>query len=167
MGILTDEMKRVIAEQRLIFAATVCPDGTPNLSPKGTAMVWDDDHVLFTDLASPGTMGNLKHNPAIELNVVDVFSRKGFRFKGTASVHSDGEVFNSVLQRMLNGAASLQTLAERVRAVALVRVETALPLVSPGYWGGANEEDMRHEWRSYWDGLASAWQPETGVAGGT
>jgi predicted pyridoxine 5'-phosphate oxidase superfamily flavin-nucleotide-binding protein len=39
MGILTDEMKRVIAQQRLIFAATVCPDGTPNLSPKGTAMV--------------------------------------------------------------------------------------------------------------------------------
>jgi predicted pyridoxine 5'-phosphate oxidase superfamily flavin-nucleotide-binding protein len=64
MGILTEEMKRAVAEQRLIFAATVCADGTPNLSPKGTAMAWDDDHPLFTDLASPGTMANLESNPA-------------------------------------------------------------------------------------------------------
>ena len=32
---LTDDMKRVVMEQPLAFVATVCPDGTPNLSPKG------------------------------------------------------------------------------------------------------------------------------------
>jgi len=26
--------------------ATVRPDGTPNLSPKGTTAVWDDDHLV-------------------------------------------------------------------------------------------------------------------------
>jgi|SRR6516164_7813987 len=31
-----------------------------------------------------GTIGNISRNPAMELNVVDPFSRKGFRFKGTA-----------------------------------------------------------------------------------
>jgi hypothetical protein len=31
---LTADMKRVVMEQRLAFVATVCPDGTPNLSPK-------------------------------------------------------------------------------------------------------------------------------------
>ncbi len=82
MGILTSHMQQLIAGQRLIFAATVCPDGTPNLSPKGTALVWDDDHILFIDLASPGTMRNQASNPAIEPNVVDVFLRKGYRFKG-------------------------------------------------------------------------------------
>ena len=30
---LTDDMKRVISEQRIGYVATVCPDGTPNLSP--------------------------------------------------------------------------------------------------------------------------------------
>jgi hypothetical protein len=35
MGILTD-VKRVVEEQRLGFFATVCPDGSPNVSPKGT-----------------------------------------------------------------------------------------------------------------------------------
>jgi predicted pyridoxine 5'-phosphate oxidase superfamily flavin-nucleotide-binding protein len=33
MGILTVDMKRVVEQQRLGFVATVCPDGTPNLSP--------------------------------------------------------------------------------------------------------------------------------------
>jgi predicted pyridoxine 5'-phosphate oxidase superfamily flavin-nucleotide-binding protein len=42
MGILTNDMKRVVEQQRLGFVATVCPDGTPNLSPKGTTAVWGD-----------------------------------------------------------------------------------------------------------------------------
>ena len=42
-------MKRVVGEQRLGFVATVCPDGTPNLSPKGTTAVWDDDLGLTED----------------------------------------------------------------------------------------------------------------------
>jgi predicted pyridoxine 5'-phosphate oxidase superfamily flavin-nucleotide-binding protein len=41
-GVLTADMKRVVEEQRLGFVAAVCPDGTPNLSPKGTTAVWDD-----------------------------------------------------------------------------------------------------------------------------
>jgi len=31
----TEDMKRVLNEQRLGFVASVCPDGTPNLSPNG------------------------------------------------------------------------------------------------------------------------------------
>ena len=90
MGILTDDMKRVVRQQRFGFMATVCPDGSPNLSPKGTTAVWDDDHLVFADLASPTTMANLRHNPALELNVVDVYSRKGYRFKGTVSHRREG-----------------------------------------------------------------------------
>src|SRR5438445_858811 len=79
---LTADMKRVVAEQRLAFVATVCPDGTPNVSPKGTIAVWDDDHLVFADIRSPGTVANICRNPAVELNVVDPFSRKGFPFQG-------------------------------------------------------------------------------------
>jgi hypothetical protein len=35
------------------FDATVCEDGSPNLSPKGTTYVWDDDHLFFADVRSP------------------------------------------------------------------------------------------------------------------
>jgi hypothetical protein len=33
MAMLTEDMKRVVREQRLGFYATVCEDGSPNLSP--------------------------------------------------------------------------------------------------------------------------------------
>ena len=95
MGILTEDMKRTVREQGMAFVATVCSDGTPNLSPKGTIAVWDDDHLIFADLASPQTMTNLRNNPAIEINVVDAFLRKGYRFKGTARINNsiaDGEI---------------------------------------------------------------------------
>jgi general stress protein 26 len=90
-------MKRVVREQRLGFVATVCPDGTPNLSPKGTTTVWDDDHLVFAHLYSPNTVENLRHNPAIEFNVVDVFSRKGYRFKGTAEVLTEGPLYERIM----------------------------------------------------------------------
>jgi predicted pyridoxine 5'-phosphate oxidase superfamily flavin-nucleotide-binding protein len=46
MGLISGDMKRVVEETRLGFVATVCPDGTPNLSPKGTTAVWDADHLV-------------------------------------------------------------------------------------------------------------------------
>jgi predicted pyridoxine 5'-phosphate oxidase superfamily flavin-nucleotide-binding protein len=52
-GVLTEDMKRIVREQRLGFVATVCRDGTPNLSPKGTATVWADDHLILADIRSP------------------------------------------------------------------------------------------------------------------
>jgi len=99
MGILTEEMKRVVAQQQLCYAATVTPDGKPNLSPKGSITVLSDDELGFADLASPGTIENLRHNPAIELNVVDPFTRRGFRFKGRAEfVKNDPEAHGRIAQ---------------------------------------------------------------------
>src|ERR671922_492991 len=98
MGALSEEMKRVVLEQKLGFVATVCSDGTPNLSPKGTTTVWDDDHLVFADIRSPRTVANLKRNPAIEINVVDPIVRKGYRFKGEASVHGNGEMYERGLR---------------------------------------------------------------------
>src|SRR5438309_7987365 len=97
MGILTEDMRRVV-EAELSFIATVCPDGTPNLSPKGTTAVYDDDHLVFADLRSPGTVRNLKENPNIEINVVDVLARTGYRFKGVATVHTDDSVMERALE---------------------------------------------------------------------
>lgn len=78
---LTEDMKRVLNEQRLGFIASVCPDGTPNLSPKGTTTVWDDEHIIFADICSPGTVANVQQRPIVEINVVDPVARKGYRFK--------------------------------------------------------------------------------------
>src|SRR5262249_53344347 len=96
VGILNEDMKRVVREQRLAFVATVCEDNTPNLSPKGTIAVWDDDHLVFANIRSPQTIANLRRNAAVEVNVVDPFARKGFRFKGTATVLESGARYDEV-----------------------------------------------------------------------
>ena len=149
MGILTEDMKRVVSENRLGFYATVCQDGTPNLSPKGSTIIYDDDHLAFVDLGSPGTLANLERNPSIEISMVDLFVRKGYRFKGTATVVTGGPVFEEI-RNSYQGSA-VQELINNVRSAVLVKVERALPLVSPGYLPGITEEEMRRQWEKHWD----------------
>jgi hypothetical protein len=60
-------------------------DGTPNLSPKAPLTV-TNGVLYFADIASPRTILNLKRNPAVEINVVDIFQRRGYRFKGRALI---------------------------------------------------------------------------------
>jgi predicted pyridoxine 5'-phosphate oxidase superfamily flavin-nucleotide-binding protein len=151
---LTSDMQRVVLEQKLGFVATVCPDGTPNLSPKGTTTVWDDRHLLFADICSPGTVRNLELNPSIEINVVDPFVRKGYRFKGVATVHAGDEVYAEALS--LLASRGYQTAPERIAHVVLVEVTQAAPLVSPVYGTGAAEDDVRARWMRHFDRLNSA-----------
>lgn len=154
-GTLTEDMIRVVREQRLGFVATVCPDGTPNLSPKGTTTVWDEDHLVFADIRSPGTVENLRVNPAIEVNVVDPIGRKGYRFKGEASVLTKGELFEKVLAFYEKGNAPVKNARSRIRGVVLVKVERALPLISPVYDLGLAEEEVRSGWWDHYESLRS------------
>lgn len=150
---LDEDMKRVVREQSLGFVATVCPDGTPNLSPKGTTTVWDDEHLVFLHIHSAGTVGNLAANPAVEINVVDPIVRKGYRFKGRAEVLTSGSVHAGVLDHYRQERG---TDVSPVQAVVLVRVESAAPLVSPVYDAGTDEANVIRRWREHHLALADA-----------
>ena len=145
MGILTQEIKEFVNKAKLGFIATVCPDGTPNLSPKGTTVVWDEEHLAFADIHSPGTVQNLLSNPAIEINVVDVFIRKGYRFKGTAEIISDGPVFQKVISSYGEAASRYP-----IKNIVLVKVDRVLPVSSPIYDLGVSEADVKARWIGYW-----------------
>ncbi len=138
MPILTADMKRVVQEQRLGFFATVCEDGSPNVSPKGTAYVLDDDRLLFADIRSPGTVANVRRGSAVEVNIVDPFVRKGYRFKGPASVHEPGSKLYEEGVELLRTAGS--RLVDRVKAIVVIDVHEARPVVSPAYDEGSISE---------------------------
>lgn len=159
MPILSSEMKRLLDEQRLGFVATVCPDGTPNLSPKGTTIAWDDDHLVFADIHSPGTVANLRHNPHVEVNVVDPFARKGYRFKGTAEVLVDGAHFDAIVQfyRQRGSHAVIQ-------AIVLITITSAAPLISPAYDNGTSEAAVRSQWERHYADLHREWAMHTNEA---
>jgi len=152
VGILTEDMKRVVNEQRLGFVATVCPDGTPNLSPKGTTAVWDDDHIVFADIRSPATVSNLKRNPSTEINVVDPMVRKGYRFKGVATVLTEGALFERILD-FYRTERNLDEGRIKIRSFVLVKVEEALSVISPAYDLGLSEEQVREKMQRYFDSL--------------
>ena len=152
MGILTEDMKRLVSEQRLGFVATVCPDGTPNLSPKGTTAVWDDDHLVFADIRSPATVSNLRRNPSTEINVVDPVVRKGYRFKGVASVVTEGALFERILD-FYRTERNLDEGRTRIRSFVLVKINEAIPLISPAYDQGLTEEQVREKMQHYFDSL--------------
>jgi uncharacterized protein len=139
---LTSDMKRIVAEHPLGYVATASSDGTPNVSPKGTFFVVDDTSIAFAEIRSPTTLRNLQANPRIEVNFVDPFVRKGYRFAGTAKVLARGEGdFDALLKK------SGSSLAPRVRAIVLINVTKALPLVSPAYDDGtATEDTIRKSW---------------------
>ena len=142
--LLTPDMRAVIEVSQLCFAATVSPDGRPNLSPKGTIRVWDDEHLFFLDIASPQTRANLERSPWLELNVVDQLSRRGYRFACAATLHQPGStVYDEGVRRVYGDA----TPSSGPSAVVLLTVERAAPVLSPAYWRGLDEHDIRAQWR--------------------
>ena len=103
---------------------------------------------MFADIRSPQSVHNIEHNPSVEVNVVDPLVRKGYRFKGWGVVHRSDEVFQSGCRMYRDMGASLE-----IRAVVLIRVDRALPLVSPAYDRGETEEQVKVRWRRYWHKL--------------
>ncbi len=143
--VLTADMLRLIEEQRLGFIATVNPDGSPNLSPKGTFMALDDHTIGFAEMRSPRTLANIGRDGRVEINIVDPFGRKGTRFRGAARFVMRGDdeferlypkwqaVWSDALGAMFNGFV-------------LITVETARPLTTPAYDLGATERELREQW---------------------
>ncbi len=140
---ITADMKRIVEEQRLGFVATASLDGAPNVSPKGSFVVLDNRTIAFGEMRSPGTIRNLKENPRIEVNFVDPFVRKGYRFAGRGTVVERGESgFEALLSRLQS------TLAHRIQAIVTIAVSEALPLTSPAYDDGKTEPELRRAWTS-------------------
>ena len=79
MPTLTQEIQDFVNKQRMGFVATIGPANKPNLSPKGTTIALDDNHLAFTGIRSDQTISNLKVNPNLEINVVDPIRRRGYR----------------------------------------------------------------------------------------
>lgn len=95
---MSDDVKKAIAEIKPALVATAGKDGLPNVSPKGSFRVVDDEHVVFADLRSPRTVNNLKENPMVSVIGLDPATRKGWRLWGKAEILTSGDLFDSLSQ---------------------------------------------------------------------
>src|SRR5215207_4264123 len=82
--------------------ATQGPDG-PNISPKGSMLVFDDEHLAYWERSKRKALenlGNERHVAVIYANMKaqrDGVLDSGFlRFYGTAELHEDGPVHEKI-----------------------------------------------------------------------
>lgn len=121
MNEITQEMKHLIATQ-LCFVATINPDGTPDLGPKGTMIVFDDHHLAFGELTGHQTWTNLVNGSKAAVAVVDRQAMKGFRFDGTPELVTSGEDYDRAVAMIRLPAP---------RAVVKIRVDKIYPFRFP------------------------------------
>ena len=141
-----DEIRNFVNFQKLGYVATVSSDGSPNLSPKGTIVILDDSRLVFANIRSPQTVENLIKNPSIEINVIDPFSRMGYRFKGMANILSDGDDFKKILDYF-----EKKGIKSKISDIIVVDVKSFSKVTSPSYDLGLKKDDLVEKWKQYYN----------------
>ncbi len=126
MAVLTQEMKDLVAGFQC-FVATVNPDGTPNVGPKRSTRVLDDEHLAFNEVTSKQTWSNVSNGSKVAIAVVDRETMRGFRFVGTPEIISSGPAYDQAVAIMRQ-----RGMNSPLTAVVKVKVEKIFNLGMPG-----------------------------------
>ena len=149
---LTSEMKSLISENTIGLVATVTPEGKPAVSPKATSIVLSPSEIAFLDIRSPKTRRNIKANPNVELNYVDVFRRKACRLTGVATYVGPKSKEFPILQKNFQ---EFDYLLDGVNGIFHVTISKAQLILSPAYDHGAREEVLKKDWLEKYTQLLS------------
>lgn len=95
---LTNEMKAMF-EKQLPVIATANRDGIPNVGPKGSMHIIDDETLAFSESQLQKTFKNLVENPKVAVMIVEREKADGYQFKGTARILTEGDFFEKVVKR--------------------------------------------------------------------
>lgn len=141
---MSAELMAFVDEWRLGHLASVGPEG-PNVSPKGTFQALDPERLAFAEIRSPKTRANIAADPRVEVNMVDVFARKGARFRGEAAWHGpDTALFAELCPRWT--ALFGEGFRPLFRGFVTIRLTAVKPLTTPAYDIGATERQLRADY---------------------
>lgn len=122
---LTEEMREAIgtalADGAPVIVASASKDGAPDIAFKGSAMVWDDDHLAFWERSRGQTLRNLQENPNICLLYRNPTRRVVWKFFGVAELHETGDLRRQVMDRTIE--VELSRDPERKGVAVVVRVD--------------------------------------------
>lgn len=113
------------------LVGTVLPDGFAQITPRGSTMVFDDEHFGLWERGRGKTAANLKDGARItlffrkpQLRESGVLPKGGVaRFYGVASIHRSGAVYEEIWTRLIQ--AEKDRDPEKKGFGVLVRVERA------------------------------------------
>jgi hypothetical protein len=109
--------------------ATAGPDG-PNISPKGSMLVFDDEHLAYWERSKRQALANLGSERRVAVIYANMKAQRegvlesGFlRFYGTAELHAEGPLREAIFAR-LNKREQEHDGADKGIGV-LIRIERA------------------------------------------
>ena len=79
---------------------------------------------------------------------MDVFTRKGYRFKGIGKVLSEGPLFEEVISFYKDAGSKY-----KVNHIVLIKMKRVIPLLSPVYDSDVSEEEVIKRWSDYWNAI--------------
>ena len=121
MAKLSEEVKKMVGELGPALIATASKDGKPNIAPKGSFRVIDDEHIVFVEMGQAHTMANLKENPQLAAIAFDAATRKGYRLWGKAEILESGDLFDTM-------SAKFASRGIQVKQVVKVAVEEVMAI---------------------------------------
>lgn len=116
---ITEEVKAFIEANKPCMVATANGKGEPNVSPKGSIAVVDEEHVAFADVMSPRTRQNLKENPQACVLLVNAQQHKFYQLSGPAEYLTSGPLYDGMAAAMKQRMPTLPAVAGVVK----IRVE--------------------------------------------
>ncbi len=100
MAKLNSEIKDLFRQQ-LAVLATAGSDGIPNVVPKGSLHIANDETLIYSESRCQKTLKNIQENPRVSVLVVDREKSNGYQIKGTAELLTNGDLFTDVSERQI------------------------------------------------------------------
>ena len=129
---------------------------TPNCGYIGTVLTVGDDTLIYRDRTGRNPLDHIETNPKVIVLFRNTERDAGWKFRCTASVYREGQVFEDMTDRLLeSGLVNERYLEGSVGAIVVLRIDQVLTPV----WGVAAGAGARPavvigssgDWRREWD----------------
>lgn len=121
---IDDDLRNLIdhalADHCPMFIATVSPDGEPQISMRGSVLVFDRETLAYWERGWRMSAANIESNSSIVLFYRNPERRINLRFYGAATMYRAGAIRDNVMSRTVPG--ELERDPERTGAAVLVRL---------------------------------------------
>ena len=121
MAKLTADMEEMFRNQ-LPVLATASLDRIPNVVPKSSMQVLDNETLFYVEGAGEKTLKNLQQNPKVAVMVADRDKMRGYQIKGTAELLTSGDLFQRAVKITEEAKLPRPKCAVRIRIEAIYTV---------------------------------------------
>ena len=122
---LNDEMRQLLDsamdDRCTCLLGSATKDGKPQISMKGSVMVFDRETLAYWERAKRSALENVAENPQVIIFYRNSAKRITWRFHGKATVYESGAIRNNVMHRTVQ--AELDRDPDRLGAAVLVKVD--------------------------------------------